>query len=249
LLWQRTYYAPEDHPQLSAAERALIMEGRTAAPERRSKAISWHQLLSCREVWGLMLSRFTGDGAFYFFVSFLPLYLSEQRGFDLKAIAFSAAVPFVMADLGSLAGGYAGKRLIDRGMSVDASRKTVIWTGALLIPIGLPAVFVDSAMLALVLMSMALFFIQVKSSSLFALPADLFPATDVATVWGLFGAVGSLGGAAFTALVGWLVDHVSYVPVFIIVSVMHIVSAAVVTWLIPKIDLLPASTVRRDGHA
>ena len=244
VLWQRTYYSPEDHPRLSAEERALITEGRVVPPTRRTAVVPLAELLRRKEVWGLMLSRFTGDGAFYFFVSFLPLYLSQQRGFDLKAIAFSAALPFVMADLGSLAGGYAGKRLIDRGFSVNASRKTVIWIGALLIPIGLPAVFVDSAVLALLLMSMALFFIQVKSSSLFAVPADLFHSRDVATVWGLFGAIGSLGGAAFTALVGWLVDHVSYVPVFIIVSLMHIVSAVFVTVLIPRIELLPPLPAR-----
>ncbi|HSN72105.1 MAG TPA: MFS transporter, partial [Steroidobacteraceae bacterium] len=163
VLWHRVYHPPEQHPGLTPAERLLITEGRTTAPPRSARVIPWGDLLRRKEVWGLMLSRFTGDGAFYFFVSFLPLYLSQQRGFDLKAIAFSAALPFVMADLGSLAGGYAGKRLIDRGWSVNASRKAVIWTGALLIPIGLPAVFVDSAVLALFLMSLALFFIQVKS--------------------------------------------------------------------------------------
>jgi len=131
-----------------------------------------------------------------------------------------------------------------RGMSVNAARKWVIWVGALMVPLALPAVTADSPGLAIALIAGAMFAIQVKASSLFALPADLFPARDVATVWGLYGAVGSFGGMAFNAMVGWTIDHYSYLPVFATVAVMHIVSAALINAFIPRIELIPAAAGR-----
>ena len=85
-----------------------------------------------------------------------------------------------------------------------------------------------------------MFAIQVKASSLFALPADLFPARDVATVWGLYGAVGSFGAMAFNAMVEWTIDQYSYLPVFFAVAVMHIISAVLINILVPKIEMLPS---------
>jgi ACS family hexuronate transporter-like MFS transporter len=186
----------------------------------------------------LLLSRFVSDGAFYFFVAWLPLYLAQERGFDIREIALSAWVPFLAADIGSLFGGWLGTRLIRRGMSVNASRKTVIWIGALLIPCALPAAIVDSAYLAIGLIGLAMFAIQLKASSLFTVPADLFPAGDVATIWGLFGAVGSFGGMLFVAAAGWVSQHYGYEPIFAAVGIMHILSALIVMWLIPEITLL-----------
>ena len=206
-----------------------------------SKGEPWYgfvRFLRYREVWGLMLSRFVSDGAFYFFVAFLPLYLAQERGFDVRAIAIFAIVPFLAADLGSLFGGWLGTRLIRRGMSVNASRKWVIWIAALIIPCALPAVFVDSAYVAIGLIGIAMFGIQVKASSLFTVPADLFPARDVGTIWGLFGAVGSFGGMLFVAAAGWVSEHYSYVPIFAAVGVMHIVSAWIVMYMIPNITQL-----------
>ncbi|MFQ5635897.1 MAG: MFS transporter, partial [Gammaproteobacteria bacterium] len=191
-----------------------------------------------REVWGLMLSRFVSDGAFYFFVTWLPLYLAQERGFDLRAIALFAIIPYLAADLGSLFGGWLGTRLIRAGLSVNASRKWVIWIGALIIPCALPAVFAQSAYVALALIGVAMFAIQMKASSLFTVPADLFPARDVATIWGLFGAVGSVGGMLFVALAGWVSEHFSYAPVFAAVGVMHIVSVLIVMAMIPRIELI-----------
>jgi len=240
-IWQTRYDRPETHRGLSDAERALILNDRDVehvagpAEEGGEPWYAFVRFLAYREVWGLMLSRFVADGAFYFFVSWLPLYLAQERGFDIRAIAFSAWIPFLAADLGSLFGGWLGTRLIRGGMSVNASRKWVIWIGALIIPCALPAVFVESAYVAIALIGLAMFAIQVKSSNLFTVPADLFPARDVATIWGLFGAVGSFGGMLFVGLAGWVSEHYSYAPIFAAVGVMHIVSAFIVMFMIPNI--------------
>jgi ACS family hexuronate transporter-like MFS transporter len=193
-------------------------------------------------MWGLMLARFTSDGAFYFFVFWLPKYLADVRGFTIGEIGAFAWFPFLAADLGSLAGGWAGTALIRRGLSLDAARKLVIWVGAAMVLVALPAAAAPSAYVALGYIAIALFGIQVKCSALFTVPADLYPSRSVGLAWGLSGAAGSLGGMAFTPLVGFLVDNVSYRPVFGIVSVMHLVSAAIVIALIPRIEPLTRSS-------
>jgi len=238
--WGRLYALPERHPSIAAAEREYILAGRT--PGGTSADLRpWREYLRHRETWGLVLARFTADGAFYFFAFWLPNYLHSERGFDILRIAWVAAVPFVAADLGAIAGGWLGGRMLQRGVPLDAARKRVIWLGALLVPVALPAVFVDSPLTAVLLVSAALFAIQVKSAALFAVPADLFAPRDVASVWGLCGAAGSLAAAFAQPFIGWLVDHYSYTPVFGIVSAMHIVSALMVTVFIPRIAPLEAA--------
>jgi ACS family hexuronate transporter-like MFS transporter len=246
-IWKRHFHLPEHDPVLGAEERALVMADRVAPaaeeaerrPLREEMRAYFARLgywFRYRETWGLALARFTADGAFYFLAFWIPNYLSDVRGFGLKEIAWAAAIPFVFADLGSLAGGYAGQRLVRNGWSVDASRKTMIWIGALLVPLALPAVYVDSAVLAVLLMGLGIFGIQVKSASLFAVPADIFPPTAVATVWGASGAAGSLAAAFSQPLIGWTIDKYSYEPVFVVVALMHIVSAACIMLLVRRIE-------------
>jgi ACS family hexuronate transporter-like MFS transporter len=248
IAWKRWFHPPESHPTITPAERAYILEGRVAASNAKLPG-RWRDYLRHRETWGLILARFTGDGAFYFFAFWLPNYLHSERGFDIVKIAWVAALPFVAADLGALFGGWLGGRMMRDGVSLDAARKRVIWLGALLVPVAMPAVFVESPYVAVLLVSAALFAIQVKSSSLFAVPMDLFPARDVASVWGLSGAAGSLAAAFAQPFIGWLIDHYSYTPVFAIVSLMHIGSALAVTVLIPRIAPLAALTPASAGVA
>lgn len=242
ILWQRMYHLPAEHPRLDPAERQEIVAKTVISTPLESKR-PWYWALQYREVWGLMLSRFVSDGAFYFFVFWLPVYLTAERGFDLRAIALFAWIPFLAVDAGGLAGGWLGKRLVDGGASVNAARKWVIWVGALLVPFSLPAVTTESWQWALAFIAVAMFAIQFKASSLFAVPADLFPARDVGTIWGMFGAVGSFGGMAFSGLAGWVIDNYSWEPLFVAVACMHIVSAALVNIFIPKIDLLASRPV------
>ena len=240
-VWNWRYDDPAVHPRIGAAERALILDGRDEEPKGEDASQRpWYafiRFLSYREVWGLMLSRLVSDGAFYFFVVWLPLYLSQERGFELKALVF-VAIPFIAADAGSLFGGWLGTRLIRRGWSVDKARKSIIWLAAAIVPCALLAVLAESAAVAIGLICVAMFAIQVKASSHFTLPADLFLPRDVATIWGLFGAVGSLGGALFVGAVGWITEHYSYTPVFAAVGAMHLVSALIVQIMIPNIKLL-----------
>ena len=233
--WHRTYYAPQDHPNLPEAERPVTFSGEAKEDQ---PAESWTAILLYRETWGLILSRFFADGAFYFLIFWLPLYLSTERGMDIRSIGMFAWIPFVAADLGSLLGGWTGKKLIDRGMSLNAARKVVIWVGALLALAIIPAANTESTTMFIFLVCISLFAIQFKSSNLFTLPADMFASKEVATIWGVFGAAGSLGGALFQTQVGMLIDTFSYHPVFLAVASMHVISALAVMIFIPKVERL-----------
>lgn len=234
-LWQRWYHLPETHPTIGPAEKALIMEQRS---NQQSQG-SWTALLSYREFWGILIARVVSDFPFYFFLFWLPQYLIDVRGFDLRAIAMFAWLPWVAADLGALTGGSLSSALVKRGHTINRARKTVIWLGAVLVALAvIPAYYTASSALALALICFGLFAIQVKGSVFFTLPTDLFPADRVATVWGVFGAVGSLGGSLLGLLAGYLIQEAGYESVFLMIASLHLVSALLLQVFVPKIDLV-----------
>ncbi|HHQ14861.1 MAG TPA: MFS transporter, partial [Chromatiales bacterium] len=233
----RYYHHPARHPGLGSQELELIQADQ---PVEQVSADGWslRKLLRRREMWGLMLARFMNDGAFYFFMAWVPLYLAQERGFDIKQIALFAWMPYLAADLGSVGGGWLGRQLIRGGMSLDRSRKQIIWGGALMVLTALPVAGVQSPYAAIALIAVAMFSIQAKAANLFALPTDLYPANAVGKSWGLFGAVGAFGGMVFEGVAGWATDQVGYAPVFVAVAVTQLLSAAFVSLLIPKIRML-----------
>lgn len=234
ILWKWIYYSPDKHPKISKEELAYIQEG-----ERKvvtSKKTPWLNYFRYKQVWGIALSRFVSDGVFYFFVFWLPSWLTDAKGFSLTDIALFAWIPFVLADLGSFVGGWYSSYLIRKKVSLDSSRKRVIWIGALLVIPILGCLYIESAYWAIALISFALFATQFKQASLFTLPIDLFSKKDAASVWGISGSAGSFGAMLFTPLIGWLVDTISYSPVFVIVAFLHVLSALIVMAFIPKIQ-------------
>ncbi len=233
LLWRWIYYEPNGHPSISTAELALINEGQSHST--KAERLSWLTYFKYKEVWGLALSRFVSDGAFYFFVFWLPSWLADEKGFSLTQIGVFAWIPFLLADMGSFSGGWLGGRLIQNGLSLNASRKWIIWTGAVMVVPVLGCLYIPSAYWAIALISFSLFATQFKQASLFTLPIDLFGKKDAASVWGISGSAGSFGAMLFTPFIGWLVDNISYTPVFAIVAFLHLGSALCVAIFIPEI--------------
>lgn len=236
ILWQRIYYSPEDHPQITAEEFEHIKNGQEK--EEDTKRLPWLSYFKYKEVWGLALSRFVSDGAFYFFVFWLPSWLADVKGFSLTQIGLFAWIPFLLSDIGSFVGGWTGGKLMDKGWSLDKARKWVIWVGAILVVPVLGCLYIDSPYWAIALISFSLFATQFKQASLFTLPIDLFSKKDAASVWGISGSAGSFGAMLFTPLIGYLVDTISYSPVFVIVAFLHIISAIIVMIFIPKIRMV-----------
>ncbi|KAA1244935.1 MFS transporter [Aquimarina sp. RZ0] len=235
ILWRWIYFPPEKHPKISKEELIHI---RNKKAKEEKEEIRWLHYFRYKEVWGVALSRFVSDGAFYFFVFWLPSWLADEKGFSLTEIGLFAWIPFVLSDIGSFLGGWTSSILMDKGVSLDASRKWVIWIGSLLVIPVLGCLYIQSPYWAITLISFALFATQFKQAALFTLPIDLFSKKDAASVWGISGSAGSFGAMLFTPLIGWLVDTISYAPVFIIVAFLHMISAIVVMIFIPKIQLI-----------
>ncbi len=199
---------------------------------------SWIGLLSYREVWGLMAARFIADPAWYFYLFWLPEYLSQERGFSIRQIGASAWIPYLTACLGSLTGGVFSDRLIKKGWSVNSARKIVMATSALMMPTTIFTVYVQEPISAVALMSLATFLIQVWATNLFTLPADLFSPQVVASVYGLSGFTGSLSAMISMLAVGAVVETSSYTPIFTGVGLLHLAATGVVFILIPEFKLL-----------
>jgi len=215
-LWVALYETPDRHQWLSEKERALIREGRESDGEiEHAAAPKWVELLRYRQVWAIVLSRFLTDPVWWLYISWLPKYLADARGFSLTKIGLFAWVPYVAADAGSLSGGWLSGYLIKRGWSVDRARKLVIAFAALLMPAGIFAAFAQNAMVALALIGVVLFGFQVWINNVQTLPSDFFPDKAVASVAGLGGVGAGIGSMIFVLGTGWIVDHFSYVPVLV----------------------------------
>jgi ACS family hexuronate transporter-like MFS transporter len=220
-LWLLFYQTPDRHKWLSEDERRLILEGqRTEGGAGTlvtgpSAPMGWLELLRYRQVWAIVLSRFLTDPIWWLYISWLPKYLADARGFSLVKIGLFAWVPYVAADAGSLSGGWLSGYLISRGWSVDRARKLVIVIAALLMPAGILAAFAHNTMVALVLIGVVLFGFQVWINNVQTLPSDFFSDKAVASVAGLGGTGAGIGSMIFIFSTGWVVDHFSYVPVLV----------------------------------
>ncbi|HEV3279111.1 MAG TPA: MFS transporter [Terriglobia bacterium] len=224
-LWLRVYYPLRSHPRLTAEEKSLIEAGRDTARESgTSGAARWLSLLKQSNTWGIVLGRSLTDPIWWFYVFWLPQYLSDARGFSLKQIAAFAWVPFVAADLGNFTGGFASGFLIRRGMPVLRARKWVCVLSSLPVIAGIPAARTHSAYWALALIGFAVWGYASWSTMGLTFPSDLFPQDVVGSVTGLSGLGAGLAGAALTLAVGRLVDRFSYQPAFFVAATLPLLA-------------------------
>jgi ACS family hexuronate transporter-like MFS transporter len=238
VLWLCFYDSPERHRWITPAELKLIRGDSSIKSTTTVSAISWFELLRYRQVWAIVLSRFLTDPVWWLYITWLPKYLADARGFSLVKIGLFAWVPYVAADVGSLSGGWLSGHLISRGWTVDRARKAVILFAALLMPAGIFAAFVSSPMVALALIGVVLFGFQVWINNVQTLPSDFFPQQSVASVAGLGGTGAGIGSMIFILTTGWVVDHFSYVPVIVIAGVLAPLGTLVLFTLTGKIERL-----------
>ncbi len=239
VLWLTFYHPLAKHPRLSTEERALIEAGRdTATSSTQRGASRYLSLLKQRNVWGIVLGRSLTDPIWWFYVFWLPQYLSDARGFSLKQIAAFAWIPFVAADIGNFTGGLASGFLIKHGMPVVRARKWVCVVSTLPVLAGIPAATTHSPYWALALISFAVWGYASWSTMGLTFPSDLFPQDVVASVTGISGLGAGLVSTAFTLTVGWLVDKFSYFPAFVAAGTIPFLATAAVLILIraPKTE-------------
>jgi MFS transporter, ACS family, hexuronate transporter len=200
-------------------------------------ALSWINLLRVRETWGLVAAKFLSDGAWFFYLFWLPKYLYDARGFDIKAVGTFAWMPSVGAGVGCLLGGGFSSYLLRRKFSLGVSRKLALGLSAAVMPfvVLVPHVPVSGA---IALFCLAYFGQQSWSTLVMVLPADLFPQTVVGSVAGLVGFGGAAGGIVFGEVVGYLLDHgFGYSVVFRVAGTLHIAAFLILLIAIPV--LLP----------
>ncbi len=220
LPWLLLYRAgPDSHPWVSDAERAHILGGRPAAAADEP-AVGVGELLRHKQSWGIIVSRFFLDPVWWLFVSWLPIYLAETFGFDIKQIGLFGWAPYVGAMLGSLFGGWLSGRLIRAGWSVDRARKSaIVLGGAIMMPALLVAARAGDPLLAVLTIAVVLFGFQVAINNIQAMPADFFSGKSVGSLAGVSGTSAVVGVLATT----WLVPamtKISYAPIFILAAVI-----------------------------
>jgi MFS transporter, ACS family, aldohexuronate transporter len=237
ILWLHFYHPLDAHPRVSEEERNDIKEHRgTPAASALKGAKRWLSLLKERNVWGIVLGRSLTDPIWWFYVFWLPAYLSEVRGFSLKEIGAFAWIPFLAADLGNFTGGFTTGFFIKRGMPVIRSRKWVCVLSSLPMIAGIPAAMAENAYVALLLISLATWGFASWSTMGLTFPSDLFPQDVVASVTGLSGLGAGLVSTVFTLFIGFIVDKFSYFPAFVAAGTVPLLATAIVLWLIRAPD-------------
>jgi MFS transporter, ACS family, aldohexuronate transporter len=225
--WRLSYTDPtSDHPHDFTSPPAL------------SGNVQWSALLRTRETWGLVLAKFLSDSAWYFYLFWLPKYLYDARGFDIKAVGKFAWIPYAASGIGCLVGGGLSSYLVERRLPLGAARKIALGLSAAVMPCVflIPQVPVSWA---LALFSIAYFGQQSWSTLIMVLPTDVFPRTVVGSVAGLVGFGGAMGGIAFGQLVGYLLDHgYGYGPVFAMAGSFHVVAFFIILLMIPVVGPL-----------
>ena len=222
LLWYFFYHTPDKHPRLSGREREYITTGQHETDSNAVEArLPWLSLFRFRQTWAVLGARFLTDPIWWFLISWLPNYLKSERGFSLQLIGLLAWIPFLFADVGTLSGGAISSLLIRRGWSVDAARKVVLITSALLVPVGVGAIVTtQSDAIAIGGISLIAFAFQSWIVNIHTIPSDCFPKQDVGSVFGIGGTAAGIASMLFTLLVGFVVDRFSYTPVYVMVGMM-----------------------------
>jgi ACS family hexuronate transporter-like MFS transporter len=223
--WARSYSVPSATPGVAA--------------EARPPVVPMRDLLRFRETWGIVGAKFLSDAAWYFYMFWLPKYLLDARGFNIKAVGSVAWIPFAAAALGCVVGGGLSSWLLHRGHSVNAARKLALGFSAALMPCVMLVPHV-SVSWVIFLFSVAFFGQQSWSTLVMILPTDLFPKNAVGTVAGFVGLGGALGGVVLGQLAGYLLDHgFSYTPVLIIAGSLHVAAFLLILVTVRSLQPLP----------
>jgi MFS transporter, ACS family, hexuronate transporter len=230
--WLWAYRAPEAHPRLSNAERAYI---RSDPPEAVTP-IPWRKLLPHRPTWAFALGKFMTDPIWWLYLFWIPDFLNRNHGLDLKSIGPPLFVIYLIADVGSIGGGWLSSSLIKRGWSVNAARKTAMLICALSVVPIMAAAKASNLWVAVGLISLAAAAHQGWSANLFTLTSDLFPRRAVGSVVGIGGMAGAVGGMLIALVVGEILQRTgSYVPIFMIASSAYLAALGVVHFLAPRL--------------
>ncbi|HVF40943.1 MAG TPA: MFS transporter [Gemmatimonadaceae bacterium] len=239
--WIVLYRRPAEHPKVSAAELAHIQSDPIDAPA----TIGWMRLLGRRETWAFAIGKFMTDPIWWFYLYWLPKFLDTRYDIKLAKVAAPLIVIYLLADVGSVGGGWLSGFFIKRGWSVNAARKVTMLIAALLI---LPTAFAPAMTgmwAAVMIVGLAAAAHQWWSANIFTLSSDMFPRQAVGTVVGIGGFAGAMGGVLFQRVTGVVLQNNgnNYVPIFIVCGLAYVTALAVIHLLVPKVQRVPIAEI------
>ena len=236
ILWLLLYRKPREHPLCTDREREYI----ESDAESVNGKIKWAQLLPHKQTWAFAAGKFMIDPIWWFYLFWIPDYLQREHGLHLMQIGLPILVIYVISDAGSIAGGWLSSRLIRRGLSVNASRKCAMLVCALsVLPIAV-VYRISGLWPATLVIGLAAAGHQGFSANLFTLASDLFPSRAVATVVGIGGMAGAIGGMLIAEIVGHVLQWTgSYVVPFFMAASAYLVALLFIQLLSPA--LVPAA--------
>jgi ACS family hexuronate transporter-like MFS transporter len=231
--WLIVYRRPEEHPKLSPQELAYIQSD----PPEPTVRVPWKNLFPHRQTWAFAIGKFLTDPIWWVYLFWLPDFLNKQHGLDLKTFGLPIAVIYIIADVGSIGGGYLSSTLIKRGWTINRSRKTAMLICALAVVPIVIASTTSSLWLAVILIGIAAAAHQGWSANIFTLSSDMFPKQAVGSVVGIGGMFGAIGGMVISPLVGYILQTTgSYVPIFIIAASAYLVALLIIHLLAPRLE-------------
>ncbi len=244
IFWLAIYRRPAEHPRIGKAELAYIQSDAPDAPA----TIKWSRILGRRETWAFAIGKFMTDPIWWFYLYWLPKFLDARYGIKLAQVAAPLIVIYVLADVGSIGGGWLSGALIKRGWTVNAARKTAMLIAALLI---LPTTFAPAAhglWLSVGIVGVAAAAHQWWSANIFTLSSDMFPRQAVGSVVGIGGFAGAMGGVLFQRVTGLVLqaNGNNYVPIFIVCGLAYVSALAVIHILVPRVHRIDVSLVSID---
>jgi ACS family hexuronate transporter-like MFS transporter len=234
-LWLALYRSPEEQPRLSSAELAHI---RGDSPDPAGGRLSWIRLLGQRQTWAVVVGKLLADPIWWFYLYWLPKFLDANYGIRLSQLALPLIVVYVVADAGSVMGGWLSGALIQRGWTVNRARKAAMLLMALAIVPTALAPRAGSLWTAVLLVSIAVAAHQGWSANVYTLASDLFPRSAVASVIGIAGFAGAAGGVLFQRATGRILDATghNYAPLFLVCGLAYVTAWTIIHCLVPNLE-------------
>ena len=235
LFWLPLYRRPEQHPKVSQAELDYI---HSDPPDPPAKRVPWLSLIPHRQTSAFAIGKYLTDPIWWFYLYWIPNFFRDTHGLDLTTIGPPLIVIYLIADVGSIAGGWLSSSFIKRGWTINRSRKTAMLICALAVTPIIFAANVKSLWAAVALIGLAAAAHQGWSCNLFTTTSDMFPRQAVGSVVGIGGMAGALGGATMAVATGVILQSTGqkYSIVFMIAGTAYLVALLVIHLLAPNLS-------------
>ena len=244
--WIALYRRPAEHPRVSAGELAYIRSDPADAVGR----IAWARLLTVRETWAYAGAKFLTDPIWWMFLFWLPDFLGKRHGLDLKSFGPPLVAIYVLSDVGSVLGGWGSSRLLRRGATANLARKTTMLVCAVAVTPIFFGQYIDDLWLAVLVIGIAAAAHQAFSANLLTLPSDLFPRAAVASVVGIGGTAGAIGGMIMAKYAGYVLEVFgTYTPIFMVAGSAYLLALLLVHLLSPRLERTRAELLDSQPNA